>query len=44
MPWANGLGSTSVVARRPDDDGWVWRISLADVVSDGPFSRLPDVD
>ena len=44
VPWANGLGTTSVVARGPDDDGWVWRISLADVVSDGPFSRLPDVD
>ena len=44
VPWANGLGTTAVVARHPDDDRWVWRVSVADVVSDGPFSSLPDVD
>ena len=42
--WANGLGTTAVVARHPDDDRWVWRVSVADVMSDGPFSSLPDVD
>jgi environmental stress-induced protein Ves len=44
VPWANGLGTTSVVARWPDDDQWAWRLSLADVVVDGPFSMLPGVD
>jgi uncharacterized protein len=44
VPWANGLGTTSVIARWPDNDQWVWRLSLADVVSDGPFSQLPGVD
>lgn len=45
VPWANGLGSTRVVARVPDDDAtWRWRLSLADVVTDGPFSVLPGVD
>lgn len=44
VPWANGLGTTSVVARWPDDDSWVWRLSLADVTTDGPFSSLPGID
>ncbi len=34
-PWANGRGTTRELLRA--DDG-SWRISLADVVSDGPFS------
>lgn len=33
-----------MVARVPDDDDWVWRVSIADVVEDGPFSVLPGVD
>lgn len=44
VPWANGGGTTAVVARVPDDDAWAWRLSLADVVEDGPFSSLPGVD
>lgn len=28
----------------PDHDEWDWRVSIADVVQDGPFSRLPGVD
>jgi environmental stress-induced protein Ves len=43
VPWANGQGTTSVVARRPDDEQWVWRLSLADVTVDGPFSALPGI-
>lgn len=34
-PWANGGGTTRELARA--DDG-SWRISLADIGSDGPFS------
>ena len=44
VPWANGLGTTAVIARAPDTDDWAWRLSIADVVADGPFSSLPDVD
>lgn len=43
VPWANGLGTTAVVARHPDTDDWAWRLSIADVVADGPFSSLPGV-
>jgi len=44
VPWANGLGTTAVIARVPGTDDWAWRLSIADVVTDGPFSSLPDVD
>lgn len=33
-----------MVARVPDHDEWDWRVSIADVVHDGPFSLLPGVD
>jgi len=38
-PWANGGGTTRELARA--DDG-SWRISLADVTADGPFSTFAD--
>jgi environmental stress-induced protein Ves len=44
VPWANGLGTTAVIARGPDTDDWTWRLSLADVATDGPFSSLPGID
>ncbi|MCU1359288.1 MAG: HutD family protein [Ilumatobacteraceae bacterium] len=44
VPWANGLGTTRVITRWPDHEHWAWRLSLADVVSDGPFSQLPGID
>lgn len=48
MPWANGGGSTRQVAIDPPDasvqQGFAWRISIAQVASDGPFSRLPGID
>jgi environmental stress-induced protein Ves len=44
VPWANGRGTTAIVARVPDTDDWDWRLSLADVVEDGPFSSLPGID
>jgi environmental stress-induced protein Ves len=43
VPWANGRGTTAIVTRVPDTDDWAWRLSLADVVDDGPFSSLPGV-
>ncbi|MFN7589240.1 MAG: HutD family protein [Planctomycetota bacterium] len=48
MPWQNGGGSTRQVAIEPADgslaNGFTWRVSCAQVDSDGPFSRLLGVD
>ena len=38
QPWANGGGTTRELLRA--DDG-AWRISLADIDADGPFSAFP---
>ena len=39
VPWKNGLGMTREVANAHDRDGaMLWRISLATVDRDGPFS------
>jgi environmental stress-induced protein Ves len=47
MPWKNGGGETVEIAVFPagaslDDFGW--RVSMATVASDGPFSSFPQVD
>ena len=44
MPWANGRGTTLEIAAFPAPDAWIWRLSLATVSSDGPFSALAGVD
>lgn len=45
MPWANGLGTSYEVASDRNVDGvWTWRVALAPVVLDGPFSAMPGVD
>lgn len=49
VSWRNGLGTTLELAVGPlsvpaDAGSWSWRISLAAVESDGPFSVFPDVD
>ncbi|MEU9008209.1 HutD family protein [Streptomyces sp. NPDC048479] len=47
VPWKNGGGVTREVAASPEGapmDAFDWRISLADVGADGPFSAFPDVD
>ena len=45
MPWANGLGTSYEVASdRNVDDVWTWRVAIAPVVLDGPFSVMPGVD
>ncbi|MFE4721071.1 HutD family protein [Streptomyces sp. NPDC056728] len=46
-PWKNGGGVTRNIAASPPDagtDDFVWRVSLADVEGDGPFSAFPEVD
>lgn len=47
MPWKNGGGVTSEVLVEPhpsDASRFTFRISLADVASDGPFSRFDGYD
>lgn len=47
MPWKNGGGATAEILAHPagatlaDFD---WRLSVAEVAADGPFSRFPGVD
>ena len=46
-PWKNGGGVTREIAAFPPGagmDGFGWRVSLADVAADGPFSTFPGVD
>ncbi len=43
MPWANGRGVTTELIRVDRDGALDWRLSMAQVVEDGPFSRLPGV-
>jgi uncharacterized protein len=46
-PWKNGGGSTRTLAVEPSDaafDGFLWRISLAEVNSPGEFSLFPGID
>jgi uncharacterized protein len=46
-PWKNGGGVTSEVMAFPagaDLDAFDWRISIAQVESDGPFSKFPGID
>lgn len=40
MPWKNGGGITHEIARADDADGLIWRLSIAEVASDGPFSAF----
>jgi environmental stress-induced protein Ves len=47
MPWKNGGGITTEIAVFPDGaglDAFQWRISMATVAADGPFSLFPGVD
>ncbi|MDJ0461251.1 HutD family protein [Streptomyces sp. H27-C3] len=47
VPWKNGGGVTREIAAWPEGSGiddFAWRVSLADVSADGPFSAFPGVD
>ena len=39
--WKNGGGITHEIARDKEGDGFGWRLSIAEVNSDGPFSLFP---
>ena len=47
MPWKNGGGETVEIAVFPEDAALAdfgWRVSMATVASDGPFSVFPGID
>ena len=49
MPWKNGGGVTTEIWISPPGSGlsgapFDWRVSIADVASDGPFSKFPGYD
>jgi len=46
-PWKNGGGVTTELAMSPPGaglDDFDWRVSLASIAEDGPFSQFPGVD
>lgn len=49
MPWKNGGGITTEIAVYPAEagfggSGFQWRVSIADVAEDGPFSKFAGYD
>ncbi|MFA6265088.1 MAG: HutD family protein [Pseudolabrys sp.] len=47
MRWKNGGGETTEIVVSPDGaglDAFDWRVSMAHVASDGPFSLFPNID
>ncbi|MDR6982422.1 environmental stress-induced protein Ves [Rheinheimera pacifica] len=42
--WQNGGGITHQLCRQDDGQGLLWRLSIAEVASDGPFSRFDNID
>lgn len=41
QPWKNGGGITHEIARKEERGRLLWRLSIAEVGSDGPFSAFP---
>ena len=44
QPWRNGGGVTRELFTWPPNAPWRLRISVADIVQDGPFSAYPGID
>ena len=44
MPWKNGGGMATELAVYPSGDAYDWRISIADIESNGPFSTFEGYD
>jgi environmental stress-induced protein Ves len=44
MPWANGRGTTVELLREDGPDGLLFRLSMASVTEDGPFSVFPGIE
>lgn len=44
VPWRNGQGLTTEIARDGEGAAFTWRVSLAEVAHSGDFSPFPGVD
>ena len=44
MRWRNGAGWTREIHAEPSADDWDWRLSIAEIERDAPFSPFPGVD
>lgn len=44
MPWANGKGVTVELAKAERDGRLLWRLSMATVAEDGPFSVFAGIE
>ena len=45
MPWKNGGGTTTEIWKSASPAGeMLWRLSIAHIASDGPFSEFPGID
>ena len=44
QPWKNGKGETVELARADRDGALLWRLSMATVAEDGPFSIFPGIE
>jgi environmental stress-induced protein Ves len=44
QPWKNGKGVTVELARAEAQGALVWRLSMATVAEDGPFSLFPGIE
>ena len=42
--WRNGAGWTREIAAEPEGGAWTWRLSIAEIEQDAPFSRFEGVD
>jgi environmental stress-induced protein Ves len=43
--WRNGAGWTREIAVGPEKEGaWIWRLSIAEIEQDAPFSRFEGID
>lgn len=42
--WRNEMGWTREIYRHPQTGEWDWRISIAEIESDAPFSKFPGIE
>ena len=42
--WRNGAGWTREIAAEPEGGDWTWRLSIAEIEQDGPFSVFPGIE